>query len=443
MENQDVTASSKGGSTNTLVAGSKSKKILITCLKCRGSSWVHGNEAAPFLGIVSGAVLSSANNNFSPISGGVAVFPTTLMEKTPSISAGAVLFSPKPHCEKCTKCTGCTNGKSFQSQSVQSGEKSCSKSNLQSPKEVASNGNSRDVTAMLNTHTGGTGLVPRSPTNGSIKKLGGGLRIANGDDDDDGDSNNGDGGGGDGGGDSSDDDAASVNSRAINVNNFRRRINQSGEVNSTRKPLSLSTHTLNAITPTKSSSKETIAVNSIGNSISSLQQQPGKNNIPQILTSSATKSHGSLVSDFYGVPNPDEIMNHSLHDHPAVNILSMGSGILTRKRDTFMANEATLAFLSNQNLNDPLNFSASNISDDGKGSAAGNAAALFKLQNSILSDSTHLIGHDFLDRDVFPDLIDLGTIFGSKAFVECIYEYIFCCYSFHFVFIRMQQRRIT
>ncbi|TPX73054.1 hypothetical protein CcCBS67573_g05681 [Chytriomyces confervae] len=170
------------------------------------------------------------------------------------------------------------------------------------------------------------------------------------------------------------------------------------ELSSVRKPMSMhnlsgSFGNVNASAVTKpsgsaQSSKETITVNSAGSSLSSLPNS--KKSTDSVMTpqtaANANRIHtdlsrsGENLSTLMGSPDKPH--------HPAVNILSLGNGVSTRKRDTG-------------------NVGAMDLSTNS-----------MKLANPVLADSTNLIGDDYFDREEFPDLIDLGTVFGTKNHPE-------------------------
>ncbi|KAJ3031348.1 UNVERIFIED_CONTAM: hypothetical protein HDU68_004765, partial [Siphonaria sp. JEL0065] len=183
--------------------------------------------------------------------------------------------------------------------------------------------------------------------------------------------------------------------------------------------LSLSSSPPKQPSSSTASSKETVAVNSAGNSLSSITPS---GQTPAIIASSVSQSHVSLVginsADFYGT----EVH----HQHPAVNILSMGSGILTRKRDTFIQGCSSDALAKEFGVGGGMTPSPSIVASGsgllqmGSGSVAAGGASSKSTTGGggVLGDSSSLIGDSCADREEFPELIDLGTLFGTKLNLE-------------------------
>ncbi|KAJ3021295.1 UNVERIFIED_CONTAM: hypothetical protein HDU68_009698 [Siphonaria sp. JEL0065] len=484
----NTTATSSSKSTTTLA---KAKKTLVQCKVCLGSSWVHGNEPAPFP-----TTTTTPSTPSSPIPSSPSPSSFSASLNTPTSPLKEFSFSPKPHCSECTKCKACTNGKQIGHSSSSSSSsntssiamKTDSKDSLQSqspqhtglikkrpppppPTTVTANQSSgldhhaAAGTTSMDVVTFATLDTPAAVAAVSISRINknsrhklNSLRIANGEDDDDDDDDD----------ETSQDEnepaaASRVAKRSANI---KRRVqimssadnlaslsptptsttqlskkpstssldNLSSSTTSTTTSSPLkkpgSTQTLSSSPPKQSSSstassKETVAVNSAGNSLSSI---PSSGQTPAIIASSVSQSHVSLVgtnsADFYGT----EVH----HQHPAVNILSMGSGILARKRDTFIQGNYSSDALAREfgvaggsgsgggmTPSPSIVASGSGLQmGSGSGVASGSKSTTAAGAGGVLGDSSSLIGDSCADREEFPELIDLGTVFGTKLHLE-------------------------
>ncbi|KAJ3210842.1 hypothetical protein HDU82_007273 [Entophlyctis luteolus] len=375
-------------------AASKPGKVLAACNKCRGSSWLHGSVAAPFSGL----------DNASKVDG------------------VAVAFSPKPHCAECVKCSTCTNGKVLvvaatasslslsahpgtpaaqqQQQPAHNPKTTLVKKRVTPVDTVGGAGSDSscggtqklmDVVSLATLHTP-SAVAAVSMSRISSRGAGSGLRIANGDDDAaEGDGHHDD--------SSSSDQETSAKqghgTTAGSIGTTRRNAN-------VRRRVAVMNASLESLSPTSpggGGDQVPYMRSSSPNSLSGLDKQAAsksssKDTVTQ--STSSTTSQSSITQQkkaaFYGVTTDDG--NVGGVQHPAVNILSMGSGVLTRKMTTIAAADAA------------------------KAATVKSTPGEFKLKDSILSDSTHMIGDSMMDRDDFPDLVDLSTMFSSKSFAE-------------------------
>ncbi|ORY46058.1 ras GEF [Rhizoclosmatium globosum] len=335
-------------------------------------------------------------------------------------------FSPKPHCSDCTKCTACTNGKQI---GPSSGGLHSTTSLSPVSEQVASSTSIATTSSNTSTSTGTStsGLVKKrgvspdstSKTNSSsfilemgdvahlssapdtaaavaavsisrIKTTSAGrgvqamamaIKVVNGDDDDE---------------DSSETEASQ---------------DENATSTGLRRPLSSSSLAKQQQQQSTNSSKETVAVNTAGNSISSL---PTSQN-PQIYIKESTSSATPRII----------ASSVSGSHHPAVNILSMGSGMLARKKDV------VAAIVTGAGSSSSHGGGAADGKDSGAVASSSKSLPIpssvptgARLQNSmVMNDSSGLIGEGCFDREEFPDLVDLGIIFGTKANPEArIYE---------------------
>ncbi|KAJ3066352.1 hypothetical protein HDU98_010359 [Podochytrium sp. JEL0797] len=345
-------------STATLA---KARKTLSVCKTCLGSSWVHpGNVAAPFG------------------------------------SEAVGVFSSKAHCTLCVKCKMCTNGKVISrddsaaenssakgSRETLSNSKGLTKKKEAPAKEAPPQMASFDSTAQAVAAVSISRIA--TPTRPTPKE------------DYDSDSDN-----------EPEQDHKPKNRQRIlpaSSNDALAGILKSPPVSPSKQ--------------SPSSSKDTIHATATTNSLSSLKRDPA----PTITATSPSKSNVNItVSDFYA-------SNSSLADgdiqHPAVNILSMGSGILSRKRDTFVPGTATAA-VSDMLANYASGGASLSASFAGPSGAANSSASSSPKHNGasgmILSssmaaasgDCSNLFG-DMVEGEEFPELVDLGVVFGTRA----------------------------